>query len=396
MKDILEKVLQNYSNESRNNLEKNPLANYIRNDIPKNILSELQLNSNQFKITASPGNGNWAAVPWIGIFDIDITNTATKGYDVVYLFKADMSGVYLSLNQGWTYFRETFKAKEGKLNIQKVATIWQKILATTLNDFTFDPIDLKAQGKHSDLPRGYELGHICGKYYDAHALPCNQVLVDDLRKMLSVYRELKGRMHNCSTEKTNNYILAGAQADVFYIDDRNDELNRVIINPVSFSLTLQKPPNVLQKNGPYCCDGRKVNHINKQIHDMKIGLAGEKMVIEYEKKRLTDEGRVDLIKSIEHTSQKIGDGTGYDIVSFDKNGNKRYIEVKTTSGDKDTPFLISDNEVQFSILNSESYSLYRVYNFNAKANAGLLYIINGDLRKTFRFKATNYISSEFI
>lgn len=396
MKDILEKVLQNYKTESKNDFAHNPLSNYIRHDISQKIISELQLNDKQFKITASPGQGNWAAIPWIGIFDVEITDTATKGYDVVYLFRADMSGVYVSLNQGWTYFKEKYNLKKGKLNIQKVSNSWKKILASTLNDFSYDPIDLKDEGKHSDLPLGYELGHICGKYYDVNALPDNQVIVDDLRNMLSVYRELKGKMHGLSTEKTNNYILVGDQTGFFDIDDNTDELNNIIVNPADLTLTLQDPPNALLKQKSNSGCGHKVNHIKKQINDTKIGLAGEKMVIEYEKKRLNNEGRSDLIKNIEHTSQDKGDGTGYDILSFDKDGKRKYIEVKTTSGSKNTPFLISDNEIQFSISNSESYSLYRVYDFNAKDNTASLYIINGNLEKTFNFKAVDYISNEFI
>ena len=396
VKDIFEEIFQNYKTASKNDFANNSCANYIRNEIPKKIFSELQLNDKQFKITSSPGQGNWAAVPWIALFDLNITDKAKKGYYIVYLFRADMSGVYISLNQGWTYFKEKYKIKDGRLNIQKVSNSWKKILASTLNDFSFDPIDLKAEGQHSDLPLGYELGHICGKFYDANDLPDNQVIIDDLRNMLSVYRELKGKMHDLSTEKTNNFILTGEQTGLFDIEDNDDELNSIIVNPADLSLTLQEPPTSLIKHKPNSGRGHKVNHISKQIKDTKIGLAGEKMVIEYEKKRLTDEGRSDLVKDIEHTSQVKGDGTGYDILSFDKDGNRRYIEVKTTSGGKDTPFLISDNEVQFSVSNSENYSLYRVYDFDAKKNTASLYITNGDLTKIINFKAVNYVSNEFI
>ncbi|HCF55246.1 MAG TPA: DUF3883 domain-containing protein [Bacillus sp. (in: Bacteria)] len=43
-----------------------------------------------------------------------------------------------------------------------------------------------------------------------------------------------------------------------------------------------------------------------------------------------------------------GDGVGFDISSFDLDDNPKYIEVKTTSGGKRTPFMISANEVAFS------------------------------------------------
>ncbi|PKM39636.1 MAG: DUF3578 domain-containing protein [Firmicutes bacterium HGW-Firmicutes-9] len=396
LKDIFAEVLQNYVTESKQDLAKNSHARFIRDNIPAKIFSVLQLNSNQFKIQASPGQGRWTEVPWIGIFDRDITETATRGYFIVYLFRADMSGVYLSLNQGWTSIKLKFGAKEGRVNLQKLTRGWQKILSSTLNDFSFDQIDLKAIGENTNLPEGYEMGHICGKYYDANMLPDNHVIIDDLRSMLSVYRELKGKMHDLSTEKTNDFILAGDQTGIFDIDEKDDELNHLIITPFGSSLELQDSPAVFHK--PKQSDGRghKVNHIKKQINDMRIGLAGEKMVIEYEKKRLIDEGRDDLVAIIEHTSQEKGDGTGYDILSFDKNGNRKYIEVKTTVGGEDTPFFITDNELQFSILNSDNYTLYRLYEFNAKKRTASFYILEGDMTQAIKFKATTYLTDEFI
>ena len=35
-------------------------------------------------VEGSPGQGNWAAVPWISVFDPAITTSATRGYYVVY------------------------------------------------------------------------------------------------------------------------------------------------------------------------------------------------------------------------------------------------------------------------------------------------------------------------
>src|SRR5262249_52580282 len=37
-------------------------------------------------VEGSAGAGNWAAVPWISVFDPAITTSATRGYYVVYLF----------------------------------------------------------------------------------------------------------------------------------------------------------------------------------------------------------------------------------------------------------------------------------------------------------------------
>lgn len=81
MKEILEEVLMKYGSEKNNDFANNSHANYIRQDIPRYIFSELRPNYKQYKITASPGQGNWASVPWIGLFDLDITDTASNGLE---------------------------------------------------------------------------------------------------------------------------------------------------------------------------------------------------------------------------------------------------------------------------------------------------------------------------
>lgn len=157
----------------------------------------------QYTVKGSTGVGNWAAVPWLCIFDRDITDSATHGIYVCYLFRADMTGVYLSLNQGWTFFENKHRhdLNAAKLEIREVALAWRSILAPTLNEFTFDDIHLRDDGK---LAKGYELGHICGKFYDAANLPDDPILKADLDSMIGVYREVKGNMLNPSDLASTN------------------------------------------------------------------------------------------------------------------------------------------------------------------------------------------------
>ena len=53
-------------------------------------------------VKPSMGQGNWAAVPWISLLDTRDTETTQRGVYCVYLFRQDMSGVYLTFNQGVT------------------------------------------------------------------------------------------------------------------------------------------------------------------------------------------------------------------------------------------------------------------------------------------------------
>src|SRR5690606_22031386 len=45
----------------------------------------------------SVGQGRWADVPWIGIFDKSITTSAQKGYYVCILFGDNMNSVFLTI-----------------------------------------------------------------------------------------------------------------------------------------------------------------------------------------------------------------------------------------------------------------------------------------------------------
>ena len=44
------------------------------------------------------------------------------------------------------------------------------------------------------MVKGYELGNICSVYYDANAIPSEEDLINDIRNLIGVYRELKGRV----------------------------------------------------------------------------------------------------------------------------------------------------------------------------------------------------------
>ena len=112
----------------------------------------------------------------------------------------------------------------------------------------------------------------------------------------------------------------------------------------------------------------------------KLGLLGELWVMDYERKRLNELGRKDLAKKVKHMAIEQGDGLGYDIFSFNEDGCERYIEVKTTSENWQQPFYVSSNELNRSLDDPNQYYIYRVYDYNPKANSASLEIIHGSLR----------------
>tara|TARA_R110001583_G_scaffold114863_1_gene265274 strand:- start:3701 stop:4528 length:828 start_codon:yes stop_codon:yes gene_type:complete len=135
------------------------------------------------------------------------------------------------------------------------------------------------------------------------------------------------------------------------------------------------------------------NYVIKEIENSKLGLQGELFVLELEKKNLINSGRKDLADKVEHSSVVQGDGLGYDVLSYDANGNVKYIEVKTTRGDINRAFFISDNELEYSKTYPNNYFLYRVFDFNSNKNKAEYYELTGDISIKLNLKTSVYLAT---
>jgi hypothetical protein len=93
------------------------------------------------------------------------------------------------------------------------------------------------------------------------------------------------------------------------------------------------------------------------------GDLGEMFVCDLEKNYLTKVGRSDLAERVHHVASE-GDGHGYDIQSFNKDGSKKFIEVKATNSSTGSSFNISKNEFNFLQNNLSSAVVYHVHNVN--------------------------------
>jgi Domain of unknown function (DUF3883) len=109
---------------------------------------------------------------------------------------------------------------------------------------------------------------------------------------------------------------------------------------------------------------RKIDHAARDAANRDLGERGEDFVVKYERRRLTKAGRADLAAQVRCISETEGDGAGYDVLSFDTDGREKYIELKTTTGGKKTPFIVTLNEVEFSEDHPEDFLLYRLFGFD--------------------------------
>jgi hypothetical protein len=85
-------------------------------------------------------------------------------------------------------------------------------------------------------------------------------------------------------------------------------------------------------------------------------------------------------------TQTVGDGLGFDVLSFDAaDDSEKLVEVKTTGLGKFFPFYVTATEVRCSEDQAETFHLFRVFDF---AQSPRVYVLSGSLRRTCRLEAT--------
>jgi hypothetical protein len=158
------------------------------------------------RVTQSTGKGGKSKVPWIALLDSRETKSTRSGVYCVYLFRQDLSGVYLTFNQGATSAESQFYSvsRSTHRSLRSKAEELRPLCdGLEIRGFSLDGlITLKTD---SALGLGYEAGTIAYKFYSADAIPTDQVLLDDLDAALRVYDRyleleiISGRHGVCSS-----------------------------------------------------------------------------------------------------------------------------------------------------------------------------------------------------
>lgn len=135
---------------------------------------------------------------------------------------------------------------------------------------------------------------------------------------------------------------------------------------------------------------RKIDFAGLNAKREEIGKLGEALVFSDQKRKVA-QFDASMVKCIRHVAKNEGDGAGYDILSFDRDGRVLYIEVKSTEGDKETPFYMSSTEYAFYELHKVNYIVARVYNLKADTGEGEIeYIPGGSFERIFEKEASEY------
>lgn len=203
LKTDFEEVLNNFFRYKKGKSVKkdNYMLRFVHNTLPKDIRSNIE---GDYIVKGSVGKGIWADCPTVAILDSDITTSTQHGIYLVYLFKSDMSGVYLSFEWG------TYQFNNNKDNLHEAVSEIRTLLIDSHKIENFELTETMDLVSNAARPKSYEAGAIVFKYYPFENFPEDEILINDLNEYLELYDFVKqnyeGKYANLLKESSSDDI----------------------------------------------------------------------------------------------------------------------------------------------------------------------------------------------
>jgi len=180
--DVLRQIANGWLKAKNETFTNHPIAKLVRQDLIESVKAALGDDHIKYLLKSSPGAGNWADVPWLAILNPKLTTSTQSGVYPVYLFRADGTGVYLSLCFGTTELKQKFGTNGAK---EKAAELRDEIRKhdkrlSSWNEF----IDLRT---NTALGRSYEWASAGAKFYDIENIPHDNELCEDIKELIQIY-----------------------------------------------------------------------------------------------------------------------------------------------------------------------------------------------------------------
>lgn len=369
--------------------------NCLCRTLPSKIESIVS-SSDNYVIKASAGMTNTADCPWLAIMNKSITRTTQKGLYVCYLFKKDMSGLYITLNQGIKNFATLYGKKKYE-NARIVADYFCTQIGNV--SFSSEIIDLGAE--KSTRGYGYGKATVIQKYYQSGKLD-NNAMLGDLREIMSIYDDISKHMETSSYDTVIKSVLSESDNHLIKADEAIELIKNAVDPdddmPFGFYRELKEVTPKVDKSNRYRRITNppitKIDYIKKASKDKRIGNLGEQLVMSYEIERLNKLGLERYADKVYWASLE-SDAFGYDIISYDIDEKGKVkeikIEVKTTSSKVDTDFYVTRNELEKSKELGNNYCVYRIYDVNGEEPK--FYKAFGPIENNFDLDPITYLAS---
>ncbi len=309
-----------------------PIHKLVVDAVPE-IIKSWTPNAPKYKFVGSDGQGNILRTPWFATLNLEITDSATKGYYMVYLLSSDLRTLVLEIGFGATQFEKQYG--RGKKFSEALGTavinmrvnsahLINKALAETKSRTNLAPVILDESGD-------YNLGDYgkCAIYsltYDINNLPSEADLKRDYLEYVSLYDMM-----------SESLLLADVDSYVYESIDEQE-----IKSDVQLAVF---EPRVFKKRKSDSSGNSNSGSRRYSKKSDKVGKLGEEIVVEFEKTKLVKENRPDLADKVNWHREDTGNRTpGWDITSFDKDGRELFIEVKASEGQKISDVELTINE----------------------------------------------------
>lgn len=194
-------------------------------------------------------------------------------------------------------------------------------------------------------------------------------------------------------------VVSSEEKVEFQTDNRNSAITHdttnlsVLDEPITevaeeIELNIADNPTMVSKNKSISNKVRAkedINYSEQQTISQKIGDRGEELVLRNEIEKTKGWGLPNETLSKVRRVSLESDDYGFDILSFDQEGNERYLEVKTTkTNGKNFSFILTRNEFETAKYYGKMYSFVIV--FDILSNPRIWYMGNPFVEEPYKVK----------
>jgi hypothetical protein len=341
--------------------KRNPVHDLVLNDIP-GILKSWAPEFDQYIFKGSEGEGNLTKTPWFAVLNPDITDTARKGYYIVYLFDESLKKLILAIGFGVTQFENRYgggKKIYPALNLavenmrMNSSYLTNSVLIKSGSRTNIEALSLTTTG--DKRLSEYEKCAIYALSYDLQTLPTDELMKSDFLEYLDLYSQM-------------SESLLIADDDAYVLESKIPFAQSSDVIEKEFKPRAPKKSRTGKNSS-----STAIRRFSKKAD--KIGKKGEDWVFDYEKRKLIKLGKADLAQRvIWHRNHKLDRTPGWDITSYDANGEQIFIEVKSTTGETLNEVILTAKEWQKATDESLSsrYVIYLVTNVLTQPNLEII------------------------
>ena len=169
------------------------------------------------------------------------------------------------------------------------------------------------------------------------------------------YQKIFDTLQKKSTQEQSDIIdqIVGSN-QLPKLEDVSPQLVDLTISPSLRPKSTKRVKNIL---------ANKIDYAERDANNKIVGDFAEQVVIKYEKENLLILGKQKFASQVTQVSLE-SDSYGYDVLSYDKSGKEKHIEVKAVKGKPNSSFrfFISENEIAVA-KSDQNYHLYVVFDY---------------------------------